>query len=226
MKINRFLKLFLFILFSLSFLFCFTGCSRDIDSDYEYQRPDFLNDGWEVSTLEEVGIDEDGICDMMNIIHSGYDFMYSLVIVKNGKLVLDEYFGECSRGWLFATQSSTKSIASALIGIALDQGFINSVDEPIINFFPEYSHLFDSTKETITLRHVLMMAAGFEWNELYVSYSNPNNDNYIGNQSQNYLEYALSKSVVDTPGTFWNYNSGGSVILGGIIFGLVRSHLF
>ncbi|MGD8534878.1 MAG: serine hydrolase [Candidatus Aminicenantes bacterium] len=217
MSKNRFMKLFLHTVFLLAVFSFITSCKGNNDFDYEYQRPELLNDGWQVSTLENEGIDEDGIRDLMNLIHSDYDFMYSLLIVRNGKLVLEEYFGECSRGWLFPIQSSTKSFAAALIGIALDQGFISSVDEPIVTFFPEYLYLFDSTKETVTLRHVLMMAAGFDWNELYVPYSNPNNDNYIGNEASNYIEYALSKSVVDMPGTFWNYNSGCSIILGGII---------
>ncbi len=183
---------------------------------YAYTMPENLNDGWVISSLGAEGIDTLKICDLMYDIYTEYNFMHSVILVKNGKLIFEEYFNGYSKKSQQHIQSATKSFASALIGIAIDQGYIDGVDTPLFNFFPEYSHLNDSLKADIHLHHVLSMTAGFQWNEHQVPYSSPLNDNYIGHLT-NYIEYVLSKPVVNEPGTTFIYNSGCAVLLGGII---------
>lgn len=183
---------------------------------YSYKIPEHLNDGWSISSLGAEGIDTLKICDLMYAIYTEYRFMHSIVLVRNGKLILEEYFNGYSRYSDHHIQSATKSFASALIGIAIDKGCIDSVGTPLFNFFPEYNHLNDSTKSKINLYHILSMTAGLQWNEHQVPYSSPLNDNNIGHNT-NYIAYVLSKPVVTTPGTLFNYNSGCAVLLGGII---------
>ncbi len=178
--------------------------------------PEHLNDGWAISSLSAEGIDTLKICNLMYDIYSEYSFMHSIILVKNGKLIFEEYFNGYSKYSKHHLQSATKSFTSALIGIAIDKGYIDHVDTQIFNFFPEYGHLIDSLKSKINLHHVLSMTAGLQWNEHQVPYSSPSNDNYIGHNT-NYIEYVLSKPVVSEAGTSFNYNSGCSVLLGGII---------
>ncbi|MFC1724251.1 serine hydrolase [candidate division KSB1 bacterium] len=184
---------------------------------YSYRQPDITGDGWETATLSEENVDSTSIFGFINNVYDEYSYLQSLIIVRNGKLVLEEYFRGTSRNTIQTIQSSTKSFTSALIGIAIDKGLISSVDEPVYNFFPDYAHLFDDNKKKILLRHVLSMTAGLEWNEWETNSRIMENDNWYGNICDSYLEYVLSKPVVLTPGTTWYYNGGCSVILGAII---------
>jgi CubicO group peptidase (beta-lactamase class C family) len=184
---------------------------------YTYQIPEDRDDGWELSSLVLEGLDSLKIGDMMfNIYDNENSFIHSIVLVKNGRLIFEEYFNGYTIHSNHHMQSATKSLASALIGIAIDKGYIEGVDVPIFNYFPEYHHLLDSLKSEINLHHVLSMTAGFEWNEHQIPYAFPENDSYIGHQT-NYIEYLLSKSVVHDPGAVFAYNSGCSILLGGII---------
>lgn len=95
---------------------------------WAYYPPDRLDDGWETSTLDAEGFDTAGINSTMNNVYAGgYEFMHALLVARNGKLVLEEYFGGFVRDSLQHLQSTTKSFTSALIGIAIDRGEIGSI---------------------------------------------------------------------------------------------------
>ncbi|MCP4726134.1 MAG: serine hydrolase [bacterium] len=189
-----------------------------ISLSYGYNVPEETDDGWSVSTLQSENIDSTYIYEMMNdIFVNDHDYLQSILIARNGKLVFEEYKDGFDRTSLHHLQSATKSITSALVGIAIDRGFISGVNEPFMNFFPEYDQYRTPEKEAITLEHILTMTPGLEWNENSEGVSAYENDNYIGHTSASYLRYAISKPVVYPPGTIWYYNSGCSIILGGII---------
>ena len=185
--------------------------------DYRYARPQLFDDGWEVSTLSQEGVDEEAITGMVDGVCADYSFLYSILIARNGRLIFEEYFNGADRDRLFSIQSSTKSVVSALIGIAIAAGSIDGPGVPVHTFFPEHADLFSDGKDEITIEDLLLMAGGFDWNELAIPYDNPDNDNYRGNSAADYVEYALDKPLSSVPGSTWNYNSGGSNILGGII---------
>ncbi len=109
-----------------------------------------------------------------------HDDIHSFLIVKDNKLVVEEYFAENARKHgpfvtgLFRDKvhhlaSTTKSITSALIGIAIDQGFIKDVEEPIHKYLPTYISLFSEDKRRIRIRDMLTMTPGFEWRQSGVS---------------------------------------------------------
>lgn len=144
---------------------------------------------------------------------SGID---SLLITRNGYLVKEEYF----RGWgpddLHTLQSDSKSVTSLLVGIALGQGKIPGVGEPVLSFFPEYRkiHNVDDRKVAMTLRDLLTMRTGLDWGE----------DPYEGsplsqlNTCQcDWLKFVLDWPMRETPGTRFEYNSGGVILLAGVI---------
>ena len=197
--------------------------------EYTYSVPKNLDDNWESVGLEQEGFNKKEIIDLIeDIIDGEYDDIHSLLIVKNGKLVLEEYFN--SKGQIFGNYvnnvyrdrvqmlaSVTKSVNSALIGIALQQGYIQDIDVPVFEFFPEYSELITEGKEKIKVKHLLNMSAGLQWNELDISYNSSNNDVNKMENSDDIIKYCLAKPLVVNPGEKFNYNTGLSLVLGEII---------
>jgi len=196
--------------------------------------PEQTNDGWPTASLAEVGIDEMKIGEAIERIHDDtYQNVHSVLIVKDGKLVFEEYFsgytwdynGDRFRGELtdFGADtihnlaSVTKSFTSALVGIAIDHGFIQGVDEKVFAFFPEYASLNDESKGGITLYHLLTMTSGLEWNGMEVPISNTDNDLVQLFIVFDPKEYILAKPVVNEPGMNWYYNGGGTNLLGEVI---------
>jgi CubicO group peptidase (beta-lactamase class C family) len=186
---------------------------------WAYFPPEQVVDDWQTSTLHEEGFDTLAIHAMMNTAYGDNfnDFMHAVLVVRNGNLVLEEYFGDFRRHNLNHLQSTTKSFTSALIGIAIDRGYIGGVDDPFFDYLPRYAHLRDADKDSITLEHVLTMTPGLEWNEMFVPTLDASNDNMIGNRGDDYVAYALAKPVIRVPGTEWWYNSGCSMTLGEIL---------
>jgi CubicO group peptidase (beta-lactamase class C family) len=156
-----------------------------------------------------------------------------LVIVRDGKLAFEQYFGGhafdyASEGFqgdyieygidsIHNQASVTKAVTSALIGIAIDQGFISGVDEKLFSYFPEYSWLANAQKANISLLHLLTMTSGFEWNEEDVFYDDLSNDLIQLFIVPDPIPYILSKPLVAEPGTRWYYSGGDVNLLGEII---------
>jgi len=173
------------------------------------------------TTLDEAILDE-----LVNKIEDGdYGNIHSLIIIHNDSLALEEYFMEWNRHMLHDSASVTKSFTSAAIGIAIEAGYISGLEEKLLNFFPEYDDIenLDERKESITLENVLTMTAGFTWDEYSTPYfdsegnPNPENDVFKMAESDDWMKYMLNLPMSDDPGTRWNYNSGGSHLLSGII---------
>ncbi len=199
-----------------------------------FPAPDQTSDGWQTASLAEVGIDEGKIGEAIERIRDDtYQNVHSVLIVKDGKLVFEEYFsgytwdynGNQFRGELtdfgpdtiHNLASVTKSFTSALVGIAIDRGFIQGVDEKVFAFFPEYASLNDESKDRITLYHLLTMTSGLEWNGMEVPLSDTNNDLVQLFIVSDPKEYVLAKPAVSEPGTEWYYNGGGTNLLGEVI---------
>jgi len=147
--------------------------------------------------------------------------VHSLIIAKNDSVIFERYFNGDS-GLKQPIYSVTKSFISALIGICLQKGYIDNIDMKVLDFFPEYHNNianYDSSKEDITIRHLLTMTAGFCWNEGYTSYDNPDNDlnKLFLSQSLDWIKYVLDRPMCSPPGTSPAYNSGVTNILAGII---------
>jgi len=145
----------------------------------------------------------------------------SLIVYKNDQLVYEEYYSRKKEKSLsnkvHGLQSATKSVASLLIGILKDKGYIKSIDEKIVTFFPEYNFQ-DSLKQTITIRHLLLMSSGISWNEDKVNLKDgKRNDIRLLNESKDYLKYYFDKPMDTVPGTVFQYSGGCSIALGEII---------
>jgi CubicO group peptidase (beta-lactamase class C family) len=193
--------------------------------------PPQTGDGWQTAAPAEVGLDATKLEEAAARIRDGtYQNVHSLLVVKDGKLVFEEYFrgyrwsysGDRFRGDLVDFDretahnlaSVTKSFTSALVGIALDQGFIGGVNDRVFDFFPEYAHLQDGVKERITLEHLLTMTSGLAWNEMELPYDDTRNDLIQLFYVSDPIEYILAKPMVAEPGTDWYYSGGNTNLLG------------
>lgn len=135
----------------------------------------------------------------------------AFLIIRNDSLLFEQYYDGYSRERLVPSFSVAKSFTSALIGCAIDDGLIKSVNEPITNYIPE---LKKSGFDKVTIRHVLQMTSGLKFNE---SYYNP-----FGDAATFYYGRTLRKSIAkmkmeEEPGTDFEYQSGNTQILGLIL---------
>ena len=117
---------------------------------------------------------------------------------------------------LHSMQSVTKSIVSAVIGIAIDRGDFPDLDTPVLSFFEEGAvAAVDAQKRSMTLRDLLTMSAGWQWDE-DVPYSDPSNTFAVMAKSRDWVQYTLDQPMARPPGTAFKYNSGATLVLGQI----------
>lgn len=146
----------------------------------------------------------------------------SLLIVRNGYLVYEEYFRGYTRDSLVNIYSCTKSVASALMGIAIGEGSIGGVNDRLFDYLDGYT-LFphgaqDSlARESITLEHLLTMTAGFSWEEMDVPYGSSGNSYNQMVLRNDWVQYTLNQPVVFQPGTTFEYNTGLSGLMAVIL---------
>jgi len=120
---------------------------------------------WEISTPEEQGLDSNLVARLYYEA-SQLETVYSLLVFKNGYLIAEDYFNIGSPEQQLNIHSVTKSINSALVGIALEQGYLSSLDQKMMEFFPELNdRIKDPRKKQITVRQMLQMRAGYPWEE-------------------------------------------------------------
>jgi len=198
-----------------------------------YEPPDSLGDGWETASLSEVNLNAVPLLNMLNYINSQDHKVHSILIVKDGKLVFEEYYS----GYLYDSNnpgangdyitydqtvkhfeaSVTKSVTSLLVGIAFNQGLITNLDDKLIDYYPEYASLLTGQKTNITLRHLITMTAGLEWDESSYPYGDPRNDVTMLFITGNPISFILNKDLETIPGTAFHYNSGYPNVLAHII---------
>jgi CubicO group peptidase (beta-lactamase class C family) len=202
--------------------------------------PAKINDQWETAAPSEEKLAPDLIRAMLtSIINDGkssidgsvpdepYRNISSVLIVKNGKLVVEEYFPrgkDDRREQAFRRvtpheqTSATKSVTSILVGIAIDRKLIKDVDEKISTLLPEYADvLAASDKGKIRLKDLLTMQAGLSWDEWTLPYTDARNDHIRMLRSDDPIRYVLEQPVVAPAGTKFVYSSGISIVLGKII---------
>jgi len=208
---------------------------------YDYLIPEQTGDGWETASLAEVELREEPLIQLMTDLHELANHnVHSLLVVRDAKLVFEEYFpgpkfnlarytGEVGfdRDDTHNLASVTKSITTTLFGIALDRGSIESVDTPVFDFFPEHSDLLleEPRRNDITLEHLLLMTSGLRWNDDVVPYSEPSNDMVRMFTSSDPIRFALGTAVYAAPGTDFEYCNANTNILGEVIARAVGQRL-
>lgn len=207
--------LFIAYLILIGFLF---SCSEK--APYTYRVPEKTDDGWATAELSKAGVNSERISELIReILDQNFKNIDSVLLVKDGKLVLEEYFNEYGRDDLHELHSVSKSITSLLVGIAIDKGMIPNVDTEVYAYFPEYKGTrWVDGKYDITLKHLLIMSAGIDWDERTRPLKDPRNDIIaLIFHSDDWIQHVLDKRVVEPPGLRWNYSGGLTILLGGIV---------
>ncbi|HEU0137639.1 MAG TPA: serine hydrolase [Flavobacterium sp.] len=137
-----------------------------------------------------------------------YSKTVAFVVIRNDTIQYERYFDGYDESKVVASFSMAKSVTSLLIGCALDDGLIKSIDEPVVKYVPE---LRAEGMEKVTIRHLLQMMSGIRFSE---SYSNPFGDAATYYYGTN-LRRAISRRKLDNePGTVFSYSSGDTQLLG------------
>jgi CubicO group peptidase (beta-lactamase class C family) len=175
-------------------------------------------DGWLDSTPEEQGMNSTILQEMLDYIEDRNYDIYSVVVIRNGYKVFENYFesfiDENSTHFLY---SVTKSFTSALIGICIDKGYIDNTSQTLLSFFPEYTITnIDERRERITIEHLLTMRSGLAWDESSAPFDSPANDVYHINNGDG-VQYCLNLDMEAEPGEYWHYNTGASHLLAAIV---------
>ncbi|MFC2105813.1 serine hydrolase domain-containing protein [Candidatus Bipolaricaulota bacterium] len=170
-------------------------------------------DDWTVSTPEAQGLNPMLVAKLYYNA-AELETLYGLLVIKNGFLIAEGYFNEGSTDQLSGRQSVTKSVTSALVGIAIDQGCLSSVDQRMIDFFPELAgQVVDPRKEQITIQHLLQMRGGYPDEERTPPYL----DALYFSDNWHWMPHIVDFPLVSAPGTRFNYSNLTSHLLGAIV---------
>jgi len=199
----------------------------DIAEPYVYQMPDVRNDGWPCADLTESGMDNTKILKLVeDIMRGDHDDIHSLLIVKDHKLVVEEYFAAKGKKHgpfitgLFRDKahhlaSTTKCVTSTLVGLAIDHGFIKGVQDPIHRYLPAYGSLFGDDKKRIRISDMLKMTPGFEWHQFGVP--DAQNDGMQMWETDDVIRFVLQKPLDAELGKKFNYTNGVPTVTGAIL---------
>jgi CubicO group peptidase (beta-lactamase class C family) len=135
--------------------------------------------------------------------------LHSLLVSRRGELVVERYFNGARATRPANIKSASKSLISALVGIAIQRRLIGSVETPIANYFPELKKDRDSAKQRITIEDLLTMRSGLE------TTSNRNYGAWV--QSRNWVQHALNRPLLSEPGTQMEYSTGNTHLLSAIL---------
>ncbi|HXL74043.1 MAG TPA: serine hydrolase [bacterium] len=192
----------------------------DIDgnavTEYTYQIPQTLDDGWPVGDLLKSDMDvplvEKGVGEILN---GHFPHFQGLVVVHNDRLLVDEYFQGFGPENLHELRSDSKSVLSLLFGIAQDRGLVG-LDQKLYDFYPEYRDKagWAENKNYITLRYLLTMSSGFDCADLVPPFYSCLHE-MIG--SRDWLESVLSQPLSHQPGAYFAYCSSCLIPLGDIL---------
>ena len=121
----------------------------------------YPSDTWRTSTPEAQGLDSTQLAKMFDFVIKNDIHIHSLLLIRNGYLVLEAYFYPNSKGVVHDVASVTKSITSILTGISIDKGFIKSVNQPVLDFFADRKIAnLSEYKKNLTIEHLLTMRTG------------------------------------------------------------------
>lgn len=134
-----------------------------------------------------------------------------VVVIQNGSLVYEKYWDGYSDSSLSNSFSMAKSITSLLIGAAIKEGRIKSVDEPVGNYLPEFTK---GLAAKLTIKHLLTMSSGSNWDESYANPLSVTTESYYGSDL---YKTATGVKIVKEPGSFHSYKSGDTELLGLIL---------
>ncbi len=196
-------------------------------------KPDYWpTQNWKTASPESQGMDSALLLDMLDVIWQNDVKIDSVLVVRNGYIVLDAYSHPHDADDFHPIYSCSKSVTSALIGIAIDKGDIKGVHQPVLDFFPNHTAKnLDDDKKAMTLAHVLTMTTGLECRDSFRYH-------WVGLQqmknSPDWVQFMLDLPMAERPGTNFNYCNGATFLLSAVLqqktgmnaLSFAKKHLF
>lgn len=162
---------------------------------YNYSAPPKFEDGIDTGNRSDGAMRSENL-DLLvkKIMDMNFGYVHGVLIARNNKLVLEEYFFEYPREAHFGIQSVTKSFVSALTGIAIAKKEIPGVDIKLCNYLPEYKDLVCNQQNgNIKLQDVMSMSTGLAWDEVTYDYGDEKNTSTIASNSGDEIRYLLTR---------------------------------
>ncbi len=186
----------------------FTGCSIGREPVSHFPTSDWIS-----STPEEQGVDSAKLAEGLLAIKQENLNIHSLLLIRNGSVILDAYFYPYDGKSVHEFASVTKSVMTALIAIAADQDKLE-LDQPMLSFFQDRSIAnVDKLKERITVRHLASMSSGLD----SMGFERDEGTLDEMRASKDWIQFALDRKVVSESGTHFVYDSPGMHILSAIL---------
>ncbi len=186
------------------------ACGPSLEDLQAVEYAPLPGDDWSVSTPAAQGLDPMQVAELYYNA-AKLETIYGLLVIKDGYLVAEKYFNEGSADELSKRASVTKSYTSALVGIALEQGYLSSVEQKMLDFFPDIAGgITDPRKEQIAIRQMLQMRAGYPWEETDAALWDTLWDG-------EYLSDIVNIPLAADPGTKFQYSNLTSHWLGVIV---------
>ena len=139
--------------------------------------------------------------------------IHAIVTVKDG-VIIDEYYkGGYDETSVFTLQSVSKTFTGTLIGLAIEQGYIAGVEAKLSEYLPQIADFEDAQKQAITLEHLLTHTSGLEWYE----WGGNSSSWRPFRQSDNWVDYILSRNMIMRPGSAFAYSTGGTHLLAAVL---------
>ena len=208
------------------------GCEK-YDDDLIFPTSDFISDGtyqgeywpteaWRECDPEELGMDPKKLKELNAEIRLLLEMnieIHSIVVIKDGYIVAEQYYSDdYGPDDLHRIYSCTKSLTSAMLGIASGKGLLGGIDQKMISFFPEYEiQNMSDNKKAIDIEHLLTMSGGLEWYELEYPYGDERNTFRNWGNGGGGMKFVLDQPMVAVPGEEFSYNTGASHVLSGIL---------
>jgi len=200
----------------LTLLFFFVSAISFGQNSYTYSQPKEVGDGWKTNHLKFQGLDSTLINKFFTQINGAEHKLHSVLLVRNNELILEEYFSDYHINKPHDLRSTSKSIRSILLGIAIDKGFIDNIDDPISKYLknPIPKKRLDPRKSDITIKHLITMSSGLDCND-WDKRSKGQEDKVY--KKKDWLQYTLDLPMLHTPGEVSNYCSMGVILMTEII---------
>lgn len=185
---------------------------------------------WPIATPAEVGLDGARLAALTTHLREHPELnIHAVLVVKDGRLAYEEYFPGEDDDWgqplgrvefgpetLHDLRSVTKSVTSALVGIAIGQGLIADLDARVVDLLPEYAERASPAARELRLRDLLTMSAGLAWDES-LPYSDPRNSEIQMTLAKDPIAYVMALPGEEPPGRSFRYNGGLTTLLGGVL---------
>jgi CubicO group peptidase (beta-lactamase class C family) len=196
-----------------------TGKSSHAAATIPDNRPYWPTTEWKTTTPAEQGMDGSALEQITAYVRDSGLPVDSVIVLRHGYIVYEKYFGsQWDENTLHNIFSCTKSIMGSLVGIALQQGKINSLDDRMVDYFPNRTiRNLDARKKAVRLIDLMTMKGGFDWPERSYPYTDPRNPWIQALRSNDTVQFVLDAPMAVKPGTVWAYNGGFSQLLSAIV---------